>query len=170
MQRPQIAEEVTEFGPPDALSIFFELRSLRWGVLAQGGSMSSTYLHPKYDLKRGSVYRKVRMHALHGARKDRVSAPPGFLLVDRDLNPIYANTEAVRILTYPPVGKTRAIKKFLPQRVQSVFAEARGASKSPLIARIQSGKRHYWCRFFSIARSARGNRQPEIALLIEREA
>jgi hypothetical protein len=105
------------------------------------------------------------------ARASRVPAPPGFLLVDGDLNPIYANLEAVRILTYPPVvGRTRAIKKFLLQRVQSAFAEARGVSKSSLVTHIQSGKRHYSCRFFSISRSAREKRPPEMALLIERKA
>jgi hypothetical protein len=148
-----------------------ELRSLRRRPLAQRGSVSSPWPYAKYDSKRVSVYERASVHALDRARASRVSALPGFLLVDSDLNPIYANMEAVRIVTYPPVvGRTRAIKKFLLQMVQSAFAEARGASKTSRVACIQSGKRHYSCRFFSISRSARGNRQPEMALLIERKA
>jgi len=130
--------------------------------------MPSPCLHSEFDSKR--TYQAAPGFAPARARASRVPGLLGFLLVDGDLNPIYANTEAVRILTYPlEFGRTTAIKKVLLQRIQSAFA-ARSVSKSSSVARIQSGKRYYSCRFFSVPRSVRANRQREIALLIERNA
>ena len=109
-------------------------------------------------------------HRGRGRGSLAVSAP-GFLLVDGDLNPIYVNDEAVRILTYPPsLTATRSINQPLLQRIRSVFAEGRGAPNPYRLASVESGKRQYLCRFFSMSRSAARKHEPAVALLLERNA
>jgi DNA-binding CsgD family transcriptional regulator len=104
-----------------------------------------------------------------GGRSLAVAAP-GFLLVDADLSPIYVNDEAVSILTYASsLARTRSTNQLLHQRVQSALAEARASNPSH-VARIESGRRHYLCRFFSISRSGPSNHKPALALLLERSA
>ena len=96
---------------------------------------------------------------------------PGLVLVDTDSSPIYINDEAVTILAFPrDPASTQSIKKLLVQRVQSVFANIKDGSQSSFVARIESGKRHYLCRFFSISRSSPGKHEPAMALLLERNA
>jgi DNA-binding CsgD family transcriptional regulator len=110
----------------------------------------------------------MRNHQANGS--SYAPARPGLVLVDSDSSPIYMNDEAVMILAYPRGSQaTRSIKKFLVQRVQSLFSAVQSASQSSVVARIESGNRHYLCRFFSISRSL-GKDEPAMALLIERNA
>jgi DNA-binding CsgD family transcriptional regulator/transcription antitermination factor NusG len=119
-------------------------------------------------LSHPTVPMPMRNHQRSGS--SYAPARPGFVLVDTHSSPIYMNDEAVRILAYPRGSSaTPSIKKLLVQKVQSVFAAVQSASQSSLVARIESGKRHYLCRFFSISRSP-GKDEPETALLIERNA
>ena len=94
---------------------------------------------------------------------------PGFLLLDSNLVPIYANDEAIRIFAYPKNQKDAPRPpKFLLSMVQSLDLEPQGALKSYSIIRFMSGKRHYTCRLFPVSPCARNAQEPAMALLIER--
>lgn len=96
---------------------------------------------------------------------------PGFLLVDSDLNPIYANREAIRILTYPEDPrkmKSRLLENCVEEKVRSILAEQLSRLSSALPSAFLSGKRRYLCRAFSVDFVANRSSTSAISLLIER--
>lgn len=99
--------------------------------------------------------------------------PAGFVLVDRQLRPIYVNPEAVKILLYPECPKsTRQMSTLLGEKLRSIFQDLAAAPESKCHTQIVSGRRHYICRYFSLwfSNSLNGNQDaaPARALLIER--
>ena len=95
----------------------------------------------------------------------------GFLLLDSALDPIYVNDEAVRILAYPDSQfDEQRFKKVLASVIQSASSKTRGALQTAAATRIQSGRRHYTCRLFSVSPLSGSQQRPALALLIERNA
>jgi DNA-binding CsgD family transcriptional regulator len=132
-----------------------------WDIVREGWCMP-------YRILRKSP---VKSQEENGGRPTPAVAPPGFVLLDTDLNPLFVNDEAVGILTYPRTfGGTRSSDEFLVQRIQSIFSEVRSVSGSSFIVRIKSGKRLYLCSFFAMSRSSQGHHQTATALLLERNA
>jgi DNA-binding CsgD family transcriptional regulator len=95
----------------------------------------------------------------------------GFLLLDSALDPIYVNDEAVRILAYPDSRfDEQRLKKVLASVIQSACSKTRGALRTAAAPRIQSGRRQYTCRLFSVSPISGSRQRPALALLIERNA
>ena len=48
----------------------------------------------------------------------------GFLLVDASFNPVYINTEAAQVLTYPQLpAEITALDRYLSEKVRLLFPE-----------------------------------------------
>ena len=93
----------------------------------------------------------------------------GFLLMDSSSRPIYANAEALRILSYPEIQqKTESIEELVIEKVRSVLSERPNGAQSSSIAEFISGRRHYACRFFALAPPSGKSSQRATALLLER--
>src|SRR5262249_51792779 len=87
---------------------------------------------------------------------------------DSSLNPVYCNSEALRILAYPKQPPKAPNAQFL-ESVRSIVGENPGANDFPITMNFVSGKRRYVCRTFVLgAESDRGS-EPAIAMTVERE-
>ena len=82
----------------------------------------------------------------------RSPAPPalGFLLADASLRPLFANREAVTILTYP--GPPQSLAATFDKQVRRFFVRDQGSpsngNEAPLVIHLKSGRRSYFCRAF----------------------
>ena len=94
----------------------------------------------------------------------------GLLLLDDSHKAIYANDEAVRVLTYPNrPGKTRALDRLFAERILPVLPGDAPSVESPTFKGFVSGKRHYFCHVFSVNAYSTSN-APVTAVLLERRA
>jgi len=90
------------------------------------------------------------------------------LLAGTPLKPIYANPEAIQILTYPEdPTKITGLDRFIAGKIRTLLSDRSHQPWST--AGFVSGNRNYLCRAFSLKS---GNEimpnQPEVALLLER--
>jgi DNA-binding CsgD family transcriptional regulator len=96
---------------------------------------------------------------------------PGFLLLDSLGSPMYANDEAVNILTYPDSQRSAQVHgKALVGKIRAVFPKLRDTSESTFFTVIKSGRRRYTCRSFSVSSTSRQGLRPTTALLLERNS
>ena len=93
----------------------------------------------------------------------------GFLLMDSFSRPIYANAEALRILSYPErQEETALLEKLVIEKVRSALPRRKRSAQSPALAEFTSGRRRYVCRFFPLALPSAQGSQQVTALLLER--
>lgn len=95
----------------------------------------------------------------------------GFVLVDSSLRPIYANSEAVKILIYPEsVQNSTAVETLLVQKIRAIFQGLQFGPGSGSRTDFFSGKRRYHCRIFTLTLSYKNGSGSELAraLLLER--
>ena len=94
----------------------------------------------------------------------------GLLLLDDSHKAIYANDEAVRVLTYPnPPGKIRALDRLFTEKILPVLPDEEPSAQPPTFSGFVSGKRHYFCHVFSVNAYLNSN-SPVTAVLLERRA
>ncbi len=90
------------------------------------------------------------------------------------LEPIYANSAAIRILAYPQDPRTLASpNNFLAAKLQAILKNGQ-PSHYVSMAEFTSGKRRYLCRAFSLGSSSgngssNGSAQPKVAVVLERK-
>lgn len=97
----------------------------------------------------------------------------GFLLLDSSLKVLYANSEAVRILTYPGPCRPSSRDSLVGRKVRLQLGRHLPSLGSPLLSDLRSAKRRYLCRAFALGPDSStalqtGSFQPTIAVLIER--
>jgi DNA-binding CsgD family transcriptional regulator len=94
----------------------------------------------------------------------------GFLLLNSSFNPIFVNRAATEILTYPQKPETQTnLEGFLASKIHSLFPVQ--PSRVPtLVAKFQSGRRHYQCRAYRVNALAKENSQPSVAVVLERDS
>lgn len=99
------------------------------------------------------------------------SSSTGFLLIDSSQKPLYANAEAIRILTFPADPReTKPSETFLAEKVRSMFFRAGQLPESDSFTEFMSGKRRYLCRAIYLHAHPGDSLQPNAALLLERKA
>ena len=104
----------------------------------------------------------------------RPSSGIGLLMLSGSpFGPVYANVEAVQILTYPEdPAKIIALDRFIAGKIETILGDRRGDSRPHELwppAEFVSGRRHYVSRAFSLQSSAGTTpRQPAVAVLLER--
>jgi DNA-binding CsgD family transcriptional regulator len=100
------------------------------------------------------------------------SSGPGLvLLAGTPLTPVYANPEAIQILTYPEdPTKITGLDRFITGKIRTLLSDRSHQPWST--ASFVSGNRNYLCRAFSLKSGnetmPRVPGQPEVALLLER--
>jgi DNA-binding CsgD family transcriptional regulator len=98
--------------------------------------------------------------------------PPvtGFIVADASLKPLYANNEAISILTYPgsPTQNTADLfqKKVLPV-LNGHTAQAQ-KTYSQAAAKVKSGRRTYYCRAFLLNNNGKGPTGGATLVVLER--
>ena len=93
----------------------------------------------------------------------------GFVLLDSSLVPIYANQDAVRILSYPRIPKTaRAAAQVIKKRLRSLLRDHLPSRGNPSLVELSSEKRRYLIRAFYLDPYGKNPSQPTYGLLIER--
>jgi len=93
---------------------------------------------------------------------------PGLVLVDSTYEPVYANDEAVRILSYPVSVGESGLSAVLAKKFQSTVLNQARSRKSATSREIMSGRRHYVCRSFQLKPRTRNSDHAMVAVLIER--
>jgi DNA-binding CsgD family transcriptional regulator len=93
----------------------------------------------------------------------------GLLLLDFGNLPVYANTEAIRILLYPQdAEKVQSLACYLAEKIRSVIVNGRSPTCLPQARELVSGRRRYVCRIFDLASGWKHSSTPAVAVLIER--
>jgi DNA-binding CsgD family transcriptional regulator len=97
--------------------------------------------------------------------------PPvtGFIVADASLKPLYANNEAISILTYPGSTTQNTAdlfqKKVLPV-LNGYSAQAQKADSQA--AKVKSGRRTYYCRAFLLNNNGKGPTCSATLVVLER--
>jgi DNA-binding CsgD family transcriptional regulator len=89
----------------------------------------------------------------------------GLILLDSSLNPIYCNSEALRIFSYPQ-QPARALDSELSESIRSIIGTEPDFTTA---AHFVSGRRRYLCRTFVLEREAKGRSKPTFAITVERD-
>jgi len=94
----------------------------------------------------------------------------GFVLLDSYLNPIAANTEALRILAFPTdPAHIQSVDHFLQEKVRSSLTlPHRSPSASSVVTEYRSGNRRYCCTALLLERQRKPGAHPAVVLLLER--
>jgi type II secretory pathway predicted ATPase ExeA len=94
----------------------------------------------------------------------------GFVIIDSDFRPIYANEESIKILGYPNLyANVKSMDGILTQKVFSFLPRDLCSSRRACAIQFQSGRRLYHCRAFVVADHwSDGSPETRIALLMER--
>jgi DNA-binding CsgD family transcriptional regulator len=112
-------------------------------------------------------------HAGFAKNELPIRGRPGLVVVDRALNLIASNVEAIQILTFPtPPEKIPQLEGWLAKRVRGGLV-GRGSSSSPLtfVEHFKSARRTYHCRFIPLNLNGNTSRpnHPAVVLLLERK-
>ena len=91
-----------------------------------------------------------------GSTVYRHSSGIGFLLLDSSFEPIYANDDALQILTYPKDPREiGSLDGVLAKKIKSALFDGHASPQSPPATEFLSGRRHYRCRAFSLDSQSR---------------
>jgi len=100
-----------------------------------------------------------------------VLARPGLVVVDRALNLVASNVEAIQILTFPTLPeKISNLEGWLTKRIRAGLVERRSSAPLSFVEQFKSAKRTYRCRSFpmNLNGNADAPNHPAIVLLFER--
>ncbi|MDH3672674.1 MAG: LuxR C-terminal-related transcriptional regulator [Gammaproteobacteria bacterium] len=101
----------------------------------------------------------------HGGAARAKSSRVGFLLFDTSFEPIYANDDAIQILTYPKGRREiESLDRFVAEQIRSVLFNDR-SSPAP---EVLSGRRRYRCQAFTV-RSNAADASDATVVLFERD-
>ena len=93
----------------------------------------------------------------------------GFLLIDSLERPIYANTEAARILLYPAKpADDSSLEPLLGNKIRAMLPQSNGVPQTDFHTVFLSGRRHYLCRALHFDAPSMGSAQVNTALVLER--
>ncbi len=94
----------------------------------------------------------------------------GLVLLDDSHKAIYANDEAVQVLTYPNrPGKLKALDRLFVESVLLTLPDEEQPTQSPAFKGFLSGRRYYSCHIFPVEAYSDSN-FPVTAVLLERRA
>jgi len=93
----------------------------------------------------------------------------GLLLLDALLRLLYADEEAVSILSYPEIPRrNKRFDDFLVRRIESLLPKQNGTPSPRFSNEVTSGKRHYQLRVFTLKTHMANGAGPSLAILLER--
>ncbi len=102
-----------------------------------------------------------------------IAGPPGLVLVDRSLNLVASNVEAMRILTFPSTpDNIPNLEIWLTRRIRAGLVDRASSNPHRFVREFKSARRTYHCRSFPL--NLNGNIQkvnfPALVLMLERSA
>jgi len=93
----------------------------------------------------------------------------GFLLMDSALYPVWFNTVAIEILSYPDrLANPTNSEVLLAAKIRSNLVSRQARGESPFVTEFRSGRRRYFCRAFFVESCVKDPSHPSIAVLLER--
>ena len=95
----------------------------------------------------------------------------GLVVVDRSLNLVASNIEAIRILTFPaPVEKIPNLESWLTKRIRASLVNRGSEAAFSFVEKFKSARRTYQCRSLplNLNGNAQAASQPALVLLLER--
>jgi DNA-binding CsgD family transcriptional regulator len=98
-------------------------------------------------------------------------ARTGLVVVDRSLNLVASNAEAIQILTFPgPPEKITDLGAWLTKRIRPEVGDRRSPVPHSRSEQFKSARRMYHCRFFPLHLNGNGHasNHPAFVLLLER--
>jgi DNA-binding CsgD family transcriptional regulator len=114
------------------------------------------------DMAEDRQPRQLEKHAFHPSRS-------GFLLVDPSLMPIYYNSEAIQILTYPEIPQGQnPLESVLMVKVHQLLIDSRSSEGPVFRPEFISGRRRYICRALSVDSPSSSAQKALSAVLLER--
>lgn len=95
----------------------------------------------------------------------------GFILFNSSMKPLFVNSAAAQILVYPKLIETiEHLEDYLANKIRSTPLFEQSSHAPAAVAQFQSGKRIYLCRAFRVYAMAKGDSQPSIAVILERNS
>lgn len=101
-----------------------------------------------------------------------VSACPGLLIVDTALKMVASNPEAIQMLAFPDHPETiRHLDVWVSNRIRIRLLDGQSDGSPRFLSEVQSGKRTYMCRSFSLSTEANGRSlsRPVLVIILERK-
>jgi DNA-binding CsgD family transcriptional regulator len=93
----------------------------------------------------------------------------GFLLLDKFLNVVSCNREAVRVLRYPAnIENLASSNTLISEEVRSRLIGSTSTNESVFLTEFASGRRRYFCRSFVVGQQGTESTEGCIAVLLER--
>jgi DNA-binding CsgD family transcriptional regulator len=101
--------------------------------------------------------------------KTATSARVGLVLLDASLKPLYCNTEAINICTYPAErGLVKISSADFCEQIRAMIPQLPSAEEFPVTTFFLSGRRRYMCRSFLLEAAFNRGSNPAVAMTIER--
>jgi DNA-binding CsgD family transcriptional regulator len=102
-----------------------------------------------------------------------ISWPPvlGFLVADASLKPLFANHEAITVLTYPappPPNIADAFQKKIRRSLLRDGSSPTDRSRAHRVIQFKSGRRTYFCRAFLLDGNGNGSKCMAVLVVLER--
>jgi len=113
----------------------------------------------------------ARDDADFGRDDPSIRGRPGLLVVDRSLNLVASNIEAIQILTFPSLPeKIPDLEGWLTKRIRGGLVDRRSSAPLSFVEQFKSAKRTYHCHSFPLylEGNARVRNHPALVLLLER--
>jgi DNA-binding CsgD family transcriptional regulator len=100
------------------------------------------------------------------------AACAGLLVVDTSFKVVASNREAVQILTFPdPPEQIRHLDMWLHSEIRNRLVNGKSPSAAKFVTELQSAKRTYLCRSFSLGTEPEGRAtaRPVLVIILERK-
>jgi len=98
--------------------------------------------------------------------------PPvtGFIVTDGSLKPLFANNEAISILTYPGAGVQSLTDVFHKKVLPGMNANSAYSHKADgqMASKVKSGRRTYYCHAFLLSNNGKGSTSGATLIVLER--
>jgi DNA-binding CsgD family transcriptional regulator len=98
------------------------------------------------------------------------ASQPGVVLVDKSLNLVAANLDAVKILAFPERPETIGnVSDWLTKKIHSCLIDRQASTRPSFVSEFRSAQRTYLCRALPLHSGANGPARPALTLILERK-
>jgi DNA-binding CsgD family transcriptional regulator len=115
----------------------------------------------------------LRKHRLPGDNSKLAGWPSlrGFLVTDASFKLLFANHEAIAILSYPRLP-SQSFAEVFPKKVRTRLLRAQSSptngSRTHAVIHFKSGRRTYFCRVFLLDSDGKGSNGSAVLMVLER--
>src|SRR5260370_38918902 len=96
-------------------------------------------------------------------------SPAGLLVVDSGNRPVYADAEAIRVLTYPEdPERIKSSGSYLAEKIRSVIPNGEATTRLLSARDFVSGSQRYRCRSLVLESNSNKSARRIVAILLQR--